>query len=486
MTLYENSKLLSKVRTFVNMRGSNRLNHSGHLIVLSVLLFGFASSVLAEVKLPHIFGNDMVLQRGRVVPVWGWADAGEEITVEIAGQALHGKADEKGNWVVHLKPMQAGGPYEMIFSGKNEIKLTNVMVGEVWVCSGQSNMERSLKRLGTYKREIESANNPNLRLFYVPKKISRQPAEDVEADWKVCRAKTAAGFSAAGYFFGKYLAKELDVPIGLIQSAWGGTRIEPWIPPSVYNKKWNHPNKSPKQQPSVTYNGMIHPLIPYAIRGAIWYQGESNCIQKDRMLYYDKFKTMVESWRMLWGQGDFPFYFVQLAPYIYTNRYKELGATELPLTWEAQTACLQIPNTGMVVTVDIGDVNDIHPKNKHDIGKRLALWALAKDYGRKDIVYSGPLYKSMAVEGDKIRIRFEYTGGGLISRDGKDLTWFEIAGADRNFYPARAKIDGNTVIVSCDKVKKPVAVRFGWDQRAEPNLSNKEGLPASPFRTDKW
>jgi len=465
------------------MKLSNRLKYLLHLIVL----FCFTGSLFADVRLPHIFGNNMVLQRRRMIPVWGWADAGEEVTVEIAGQKAQGRADGEGKWIIKLDPMNTGGPYEMIVRGKNTIKLVNVLVGEVWLCAGQSNMERSLRRLGIYEQEIKSANNPNLRLFYVPRKRSEQQVEDIESSWKVCSPETVAGFSAVAYFFGKYLHKQLNVPIGLIESAWGGTRIEPWIPSSFYNKKWNHPNKSSKQQPSVLYNGMIHPLIPYAIRGVIWYQGESNCIQKDRMLYYDKFYTMVESWRQLWHQGNFPFYFVQLAPYKYSARFKGMDAKELPLFWEAQTACLKkIPNTGMAVTVDIGDVNDIHPKNKHDVGKRLALWALAKDYGKKNIVYSGPLYRSMSIEGNKIRLTFEHTGSGLVCRDGKDPSWFEIAGADRKFYAAKAEIDGESVIVSSDEVNAPLAVRFGWDEQAQPNLSNKEGLPASPFRTDNW
>jgi sialate O-acetylesterase len=245
--------------------------------------------------------------------------------------------------------------------------------------------------------------------------------------------------------------------------------------------KWPvHPLATDKQQPTCLYNGMIHPIVPFAMRGVIWYQGEANCNQNDGVLYYDKFKAMLASWRSRWSQGDFPFYFVQLAPFVYGE------SEELPLFWEAQSACLQIPNTGMAVTVDIGDPYDIHPKNKQDVAKRLALWALAKDYGKKDIVYSGPLYKSMSLDGNKIRIRFDHVGTGLKSRDDKPLTWFSIAGADKKFVDAVAEIDDDTVLVSSDSVTNPVAVRFGWSNLAEPNLSNKEGLPASPFRTDSW
>ena len=454
--------------------------------VCLVLVCCVAGSVAADVRLPQVFGANMVLQRDRAVPVWGWADPGEEVTVQIAGQSVRTKADEAGKWTIRLEPMAVGGPYRMVVAGKNRLTLANVLVGEVWLCSGQSNMERSLKRLGTYERQIEWANKPNIRLFHVPKKASQQPADDVEAQWKVCNPETVADFSAVAYFFGRYLHEHLSVPVGLIESAWGGTRIEPWIPPSFYDRKWAYPNKRAHQQPSVLYNAMVHPLVPYAIRGAIWYQGESNCFQKDRMLYYDKFRAMVQGWRKLWGQGPFPVYFVQLAPYRYSARSRGLDSKELALFWEAQTACLKIPNTGMAATVDIGDVNDIHPKNKHEVGRRLALWALAKDYGRKDIVYSGPMYESMSRERNKVRLSFKHTGSGLMSRDGRELTWFEVAGGDRKFYPARASIEGDSVVVFCEKVSVPVAVRFGWDERAQPNLCNKEGLPAVPFRTDRW
>jgi sialate O-acetylesterase len=226
---------------------------------------------------------------------------------------------------------------------------------------------------------------------------------------------------------------------------------------------------------------MVHPLVPFAIRGAVWYQGESNCLSRDGMTYYEKKKALIGGWRKVWGQGDFPFYFVQLAPFRYRH-----DPAELPKIWEAQAAALAIPNTGMAVTTDIATINNIHPPNKQDVGKRLALWALAKDYGRQGMVYSGPLYKSMKVEGAAIRIAFDHVSGGLASRDGKPLSHFQIAGADKKFVPAQARIDGDSLVVSADAVKQPVAVRFGWDQVAEPNLMNKAGLPASPFRTDKW
>jgi len=468
------------------MSKRNHLHQIKALNLTAILLLLLNSSVLAKVTLPEIFANDMVLQQDKRVSIWGWADAGEKIVISFAGQTVMTRADKNGRWIVKPSPLKAGGPYKMTIKGKkNKIKLKNVMIGEVWLCSGQSNMEWSLKKLGTYTEEIRKADYPNLRLFHIPKKTSNEPHDSVNAAWEICSPNSVENFSGTGYFFGKYLQKELGVTVALIQSAWGGTRIEPWIPPAVYNKDWNYPNDNAKQQPSVTYNGMIHPIIPFTIRGAIWYQGESNCIQKDRMLYYDKFETMVSSWRKLWAQGDFPFYFVQLAPYDYTPKQK-LASDELAYFWETQTKCLNIPNTGMAVTMDIGNVKDIHPKNKHELGKRLALWALAKDYGKDNIVYSGPLYKSMKVEADKIRISFDHTGSGLTANDSKELTWFTIAGNDKVFHPATAVIDADTVVVSSEQVKEPAAVRFAWEQSALPNLSNKDALPASPFRTDKW
>jgi len=497
------------------------------LVIVSLLLI--TSLVYADVRLPAVFSSNMVLQREKEIAVWGWANPGEKVSVEFKGMSESVVAGSDGKWMVKLDACQAGGPFEMTVKDNNTVTFKNVMVGEVWVCSGQSNMEFPLERSQGAREEIKNAKNSDIRLFSIPKRISAKPQDDVEASWLVCIPNFADNFSAVAYYFGKYINNELDVPVGLIQSAYGGSKIEPWMTidalkqvPSlssmveyieesdqVYREmcikaldalemylpmakkslkagepipapmKWPvHPLEKDKQQPTCLYNGMINPIIPFAIRGVLWYQGEANC--NDGMLYYDKFKAMVASWRSRWGQGDFPFYFVQLAPFVYGDPEK------LPLFWEAQTACLQISNTGMAVTVDIGNIWDIHPKNKKDVGKRLALWALAKDYGMEDIVYSGPLYKSMEVKGNKVYISFDHVGKGLKSRDGKALSWFSIAGEDKKFYPAQAKIKGKKVVVSSKLVPNPVAVRFGWDQKAEPNLSNKNGLPASPFRTDRW
>jgi sialate O-acetylesterase len=508
----------------------------GFNYVIVAICFGLISAWLcispwpanADVRMPHVFSNSMVLQRDMPVPVWGWAEPGEEVTVKFAGQELKAKADAKGKWMVKLTAMKAGGPFDMEIIGKNTIKITDILIGEVWVCSGQSNMQWGVASSANAQQEIAAADFPKIRLFGVPNVTAGLPAFDVSAAWTPCNPNTVPGFSAVGYFFGRELFKNLDVPIGLINVSWGGTRIEPWTPiegfadipgvKDIYDRilktqsdfhaafskqlddidKWvedarkalaggemltplayvQHPLNS-AGEPTGIYNAMVSPLVPYAIRGAIWYQGESN--RGEGMLYLEKMKALIAGWRKVWNQGDFPFYYVQLAPYRYdANLY------QLPEIWEAQTAALSIPNTGMAVTTDIGNIVDIHPTNKQDVGKRLSLWALAKTYSKQGIVYSGPLFKSLAIEGGKAVISFDNIGGGLASRDGKPLTWFEIAGDDKKFVKATATVQGDKIEVTSPDVPKPVAVRFGWNQEAEPNLMNKEGLPASPFRTDKW
>jgi sialate O-acetylesterase len=462
----------------------------------------------ADVRLPRIFGNQMVLQRDLPVRVWGKADPGEKVTVSIGKNESSATADEQGKWKVELPPLAAGNPVEVKVSGKNTITLRDVLVGEVWVCSGQSNMGMTVQGAADAKQEIAAATHPQIRLFAVPLIPSAKPADDCDAYWKECTPESVPSFSAVAYYFGRQLHEKLGVPIGLINTSWGGTLIEPWTPPVGFqsvpavtsiltnleknppvvpqtkprkNKKGKKVAAGPQlqQTPTYLYNGMIHPLVPFAIRGAIWYQGESNL--RDGKLYTEKMKALIQGWRSVWNEGEFPFYYVQLAPYMYGKNIP----TALPLMWEAQTAALSIPNTGMAVTIDIGNAKDIHPKDKQDVGKRLALWALAKNYG-KQIVYSGPLYKSMSVDGSKIRVKFDHVGGGLAARDGKPLKWFTVAGEDQKFVDAQAKIDGDAIVVSAPNVEKPVAVRFGWDQVADPNLANIEGLPASAFRTDRW
>ncbi|MGZ5515492.1 MAG: sialate O-acetylesterase, partial [Candidatus Aminicenantales bacterium] len=384
-------------------------------------------------------------------------------------------------------------------------------------------------------------DNPNMRLFLVPKRTADRPKDDVVAKWELCLPDTVRSFSSVAYYFGLELHKRLGVPVGLIDSAWGGTDIEPWTPPGgfaavpdvkpllekqarsydeyrsalakalpawevwVRESRKALGSKSPQalepppglpsnpydnpQAPTTLYNGMIHALTPFAIRGAIWYQGENN--RNDGLFYEKKMDALIQGWRSAWKLGDFPFYYVQLAPYNYGyNRETPAGEIpdflRLPYIWEAQMKALRIPNTGMAVITDITNLNDIHPANKKDVGYRLSLWARANTYGEKTLVFSGPLYKSMTVEGNLMRLSFDHVGGGLITNDGQPLKWFEIAGEDRIFYKAEAEIAGDTVVVWSPRVAVPKAVRFGWNQLAVPNLANKEGLPASPFRTDSW
>ena len=440
--------------------------------VLAVLVAGLCAlgtrTALADVRLPAAIGSHMVVQRDEPITIWGWAEPGEDVTVELAGKTQKAQAETNGERSVRFRALKAGGePLALVVRGKNEIRLEDILVGDVWIGSGQSNMEWHLRGTHGGNEAIQASEDSSLRLFHVPKVRSKKPEGDVKAAWKVCSPKTAPTFSAVLYHFGKQLREELDVPIGLINSSWGGSPIEPWI-------------VSDKASGGM-YNAMIAPLHRAGIRGAIWYQGETNVLQNNGFAYFDKKKALIGGWRKAWGK-ELPFYFVQIAPW--AGRY---GAGQLPALWEAQCATLRLPKTGMAVTTDLVDnIGDIHPRNKLDVGKRLAFWALAKEYGKKDLVYSGPLYKGMKVEGDRIRISFAHVGGGLTSRDDKPLSEFQIAGENGELVPAEAEIDGATVVVHAKGVPSPTAVQFGWHKVANPNLMNKEGLPASPFRTSEW
>lgn len=434
------------------------------LFCITVVL-SLASLVSADVRLPTLFSDHMVVQRDKAIKVWGWANPGEKVTVSLSGNKTQTTADAKGEWKAELPAMKAGGPHEMIVAGQNTVKITDVLVGEVWLCSGQSNMEFGLKHARDAQQEIKGADYPQIRLLHVPRTPSALPLNDVKARWFVCSpTNTELGdFSAVGYFFGREIHKKLNVPVGMITAAQGATQIEIWTPTAG--------------KPEL-YNGMIYPLIPFAIRGALWYQGESNC--GDGMRYVDKMKALVGGWRNVWQEGEFPFYFVQITP----NRYN--GA--LPFLLEAQHVSMTIPNTGMAQSTDTCDPSDNygggHPRNKQEIGRRLALWALAKDYGQKDLVYSGPICTGVRAEGSKLRVSFAHVGTGLVTKDGKDPDFFEVAGADGTFADATAKIDGVTVVIGSDKVPQPTALRFAWKDLAQPNLMNKEGLPVSTFRFD--
>ncbi len=435
------------------------------LVLLTAL---FASPALADVRLPAVLGNHMVLQQGQPITLWGWADPGEEVSVAFDKKsATTTKAGDDGKWKVELPARKASKkPRRLKIAGKNEIELADILIGEVWVGSGQSNMEWQLNGTENARKAIAAAKHPRIRLFHIPKKQQGSPADDVQASWKVCTPRSVPAFSAVLYYFGRRLDSELKVPIGLINSSWGGSPIEPWTIKGGSS--------------GGMYNGMIAPIVPFAIRGATWYQGETNVLQNNGLAYYDKMKDLIEGWRQAWGR-ELPFYFVQIAPW--SGGY---GTGQLPALWEAQVQSLKIPKTGMAVTTDIvHNIGDIHPRNKLDVGERLARWALAKDYGKKRVIYSGPLYQSMKVDGKKIVLHFAHAKG-LRSRDGKPLNEFQVAATDGNFVAASAKIQGRTVVVQARGIDQPAKVRFGWHKLANPNLVNGVGLPASPFHTDGW
>lgn len=458
------------------------------VVVLFVITLAVQTS-MAEVRLPSIFADNMVFQRDMPVPIWGYADPGEQVTVKFDKQKKIGIAGEDGKWMVKLKALKASAkPSDLIITSSvstQQVKIVNVLVGEVWLCSGQSNMEMGIKLCHDAEKEIAGAKYPGIRLFMIPHTSSAKPQETVKANWKVCSPKILGtngwgGFSAAAYFFGRKLHQQLNVPVGLIDVSWGGTVIEPWTAKEGYAGI----TRFKALKAGSFFNGMINPLVPFAIRGALWYQGESNLMGGDTSIYTTKMRALIDGWRKVWGQADrdWPFYYAQIAPFD-----QPLYVT-LPRFWAAQSAVeKQIPNTGMIITHDITDnLKDIHPKNKQDVGKRFANLALHETYGRKDIVCRGPIFKKMAIKGNKIIVTFDNCKGGLSTRDGKDPDWFTIAGTTGVFVEAKAKISGkNKVTVWSDVVTKPVDVRLGWGRLAQPNLCNKAGLPVNGFYTDK-
>jgi sialate O-acetylesterase len=470
-----------------------------YLIVLTkiflLLLPGFSSK--ANVTLPQIVGSNMVLQQKKPVPVWGYAAAGEAITVTFGRQVKKTVTDASGHWKIILDPIVASAqPAEMIIAGTNTIRLKNILVGEVWLCSGQSNMEYTMRKNSKVVKtkavandpvdELDRAQNPDIRIFLVDRKLLSKP-DTLHDRWSIARDSALRSFSAAGYFFAKELNSKLHVPVGVISSAVPGSAIEPWMPGTVQKEESNHEElQLDTTSPGKFYPTMIQPLAPFALKGFLWYQGETNCFQNENIEYTYKLQALIQSWRHLWNDENLPFYFVQIAPFYYSKskgKYDLNEETE-PRFWEAQALALHIPHTGMIVTTDLVNTpDDLHPGYKWEIGRRLAQWPLAKDY-HQNIVPSGPLFKSMKVKGNEAEIEFDYTGSGLINKDGKTLTWFEIAGSDGQFVPASAIIKGNKVVVSSKDVVHPVAVRFAWSEAAKPNLYNKEGLPAAPFRTN--
>ena len=508
-----------------------------------------SGSLHADVKPNPLFTDGAVLQRGQPVPVWGTARDGEKVTVEIDKQKVSTTA-AGGKWSVNLKPLKEGGPLSLKITGDNAVTVNNLLVGEVWVCSGQSNMEWKFAQAHNAKEEGPKADFPKIRMFTVKKTTSGKPLTEAEGSWVECSPQTVGGFSAVGYFFARDLYQKLGVPVGMIHTSWGGTPAQAWTSLEGFGndpelkgyadaakqklanydaavaaypakleefktkakeweetvgkayqetlKSWNEAVAQAKQagqplppkptpsspqpkapagpgggsgEPATLFNGMLAPVIPYGIKGAIWYQGESNAKQSKQ--YQTLFPAMIADWRARWKQGDFPFLFVQIAPF----------NGQPPEIREAQFLTLaKVKNTAMAVTTDVGNATDIHPNKKEPVGQRLALAARALAYGEK-IEYSGPLYDSMTAKGGKITLSFKHVGGGLVAKDG-ELKGFTIAGADKQFVPAQAKIEGSTVVVSAEGVAAPKAVRYGWANVPDVNLYNKEGLPASPFRSD--
>ncbi|WP_223678566.1 sialate O-acetylesterase [Flavobacterium hibisci] len=494
-------------------------------LFLSFIFLTLTFSIKAQVKLPALVSDNMVLQQNAKVNLWGWASPNEKINIQLGWQNASTEviADPEGNWKVAVDTPQASEKaYSITINASNKIVLNNILIGEVWICSGQSNMyfpvgkEEGTWKTGVknYEEEIVNANFPNIRLFTVLTNASPKPLDDVTGRWAACSPETIKTFSAVAYFYGRELYQKLNVPIGLISTSWGGTKAEAWTSQNVLeenpdfltileedaknektyqekletyylnlrNEKQANSNvlktelKKPKKEANKTsyvlYNAMLHPLINYRMKGVIWYQGESN--SGKAKLYQTLFPAMVKNWREDWKQGDFPFYYVQITPH--------KGQT--PEIREAQLLSLKkIPNSGMAVTTDVGDTNNIHPIDKQTVGHRLALIALAKTYNEDKLVYSGPIYNHMKIKKDKIQLFFNYADSGF-KKTNENLKEFEIAGDDKTYYPAVAKIDGKTIVVSSDKVKNPKSVRFAWKAVPEPNLFNAENLPASPFRTD--
>jgi sialate O-acetylesterase len=454
-----------------------------------------------DVSLPSIFGSHMVLQRDQKDRVWGKASPGEKVTVRIGTQKKTATADAGGKWSVTLDPLPAGGPHKLTVEGKNKVTFDDVLVGEVWVCSGQSNMQLDLNGANDADLEILTAKYPKIRLISVPAVGTQEPKDDFRGRWEACTPQTAQSFSAIGFLFGRLLHQALDVPVGLIDDSWGGSAAEAWVRRDILEKnpkykplieRWKglekesekHPNEMHgNARPGNIYNGVLKPTIGYGIKGAIWYQGESNAGRAYQ--YRDLFPLMIQNWRDAWGIGNFPFYWVQLADFLPERPQPgESGWAELR---EAQTMTLdRLPKTGQAVIIDIGDGKDIHPKNKQGVANRLARLALANDYGVK-IASQSPRYKSMETKENKIVLKFAHAGDGLQTFDVPEARGFAIAGKDKKFVWAKAQITGkDTIEVWSDEVSEPAAVRYAWADNPVCNIYGKSGLPLTPFRTDDW
>lgn len=545
----EKKKTLKRIENLFGSLPFLKLNFNSKILMCLVLFFFVSANLCADVKMPAFFNDNMLLQRNIPVNIWGWATPDENVTVSFANQKVSTIAGKDGKWLVKLNPLNLNKKAQaLVIEGPNKIVIKNVLVGDVWVCSGQSNMEMTVQETINAKDEIATSENPFIRHMKVNNSISLYPKEELLCSkWDIAGPQNTSTFTAVGYYFAREIVKQTGVPVGLINTSWGGTRIEPWTPAEAFRKipelkniseqvdLWIPTTETGKKvflkyienmkawistaeitvkegripaamplapgstntqtTPTMIFNNMVNPLVNYGIKGTIWYQGESN--GKDGNIYIHKMNALISGWRTCWQQGNFPFYFVQLANFQTSDPNNAAGGERWAYLREAQLKTLSVvPNTGMAVIIDIGETANIHPRDKQDVAIRLAAWALNDVYGIKS-VHSGPLFKCFRVEGNKIRISFDHVGSGLVSgvkigiapfkaSDDK-LKWFAIAGTDQKWYWADAIIDGNTVLVSSDKVSEPVAVRYAFAMNPEgANLYNKEGFPASPFRTDNW
>ena len=492
-----------------------------------------ALTAFADVKLPALFSDHVVLQSGEPAPIWGWASPGEKISVEIGNQKITTQADVNGEWHVQLRPLHTGAHFTLTVRGANTMVVKDVLAGEVWLGSGQSNMGLQVESANNFESEKAAADFPEIRMFTVAARASTNALEDCQGSWQICNSNTVGNFSAALYFFGREIHRQLKVPVGLINSSWGGTPIQPWMPLNVLTnysgysallerkkneifawparkqqieadiKAWEiadakaiaahqpepvkpwmpGPPDSGQYMPSQLYNAMIHPLVRYRIRGVVWYQGEANAGGglAGAGDYTTLQSRLIFGWRQAWGIGDFPFYFVQLPNW---NNDGDHRGNSWAFFREGHANILKVPNTGMAVTIDIGEPNNIHPKNKQEAGRRIALLVLAKTY-QKNIICHGPEFSESERNGAEIKIHFSHTDGGLAAHDGA-LKGFAIAGADKKWHTADARIDGAAVIVSSQEVSQPIAVRYDWANNPDGNLYNGADLPAMPFRTDDW
>ncbi len=475
--------------------------------ITASIFLSMTAVALAEVRLPAVISDNMVLLQDAKANVWGWADAGEKVSVTFGETKAAATADEKGRWSVKLEGLKPGAGRELTVTGKNTLTVKNVAVGEVWLASGQSNMEMEVKSAKDAEAEITACKFPDIRIFTVTQKLSAKPLEDCEGKWEVATPENAGHFTAAGYFFAREVHQKLKVPVGVIHASWGGTPVEAWMPEIAMKSNAAFGGRSrkirstpeltkffpPSTDPTVLFNGMIAPVAGCTIRGAIWYQGEANggpAKSGDHAIYGQLFPMMILSWRYEFAkaqgvprdEAEFPFLYVQLVNF--GARHEEPTDSYWAEIREAQFGTLEVPRTGMAVGIDVGDAKNIHPKNKQVIGHRLALSALAQVYFQ-EMEYSGPLYGGMQNEESKIRLSFS-NSNGLKTSDGGPIKGFALAGEDKKFVWADAVIEGDHIVVSSPKVPSPVAIRYGWADNPDCNLINSAGLPASPFRSDKW